>query len=428
MSATSQHGFHPDAQCLSAFAERALQERERVEVLAHLAVCGHCRQVVALARNAADAGVEAPAKPRKAMGPNAWWNQWRLVWVPAAVAVAFAVTTISVFIERAERRGPNVKIAEQNPPKGATPAAVSQSEQVKSTSTPAPIIPEASQTEASKLNRKTSGATTGRARANVQAGVAHDYGGSDRIAPMTPPPVSSAELEGLEGTQASNPLSDVQQAPPQFAARSVGSSYSQPSTAGFMAEQKQAEQQRQAQVAAHEHLYAARSAPAARSVHGALQAAPPTANQTVTVSAAPPIELQPPARPAPAPMVRLNPVRNAPTLAKPIQLPSGLTAVSTASGGHFLLALDAAGTLFLSQDQGVTWERIPAQWTGRAVAVRRQPRVDGALQSALAAQNGTPSNASSNASPAPSDVVSFELSNDQNQTWVSTDGRTWASK
>ncbi len=56
MTATSQHGFHPDAESLSAFAEQALGERERAEVLAHLAVCGRCRQVVALAREAADAG------------------------------------------------------------------------------------------------------------------------------------------------------------------------------------------------------------------------------------------------------------------------------------------------------------------------------------------------------------------------------------
>ena len=50
MSATSQHGFHPDAESLSAFAEQALEGRERGEVLNHLAVCGRCRHVVALAR------------------------------------------------------------------------------------------------------------------------------------------------------------------------------------------------------------------------------------------------------------------------------------------------------------------------------------------------------------------------------------------
>ncbi len=55
MTATSQHGLHPDAESLSAFSEQALGKRERAEVLAHLAVCGRCRQVVALAREAAGA-------------------------------------------------------------------------------------------------------------------------------------------------------------------------------------------------------------------------------------------------------------------------------------------------------------------------------------------------------------------------------------
>jgi hypothetical protein len=40
------HGPHPDPDLLSAFAEKALPERDRAQVLAHLAECGDCRQVV----------------------------------------------------------------------------------------------------------------------------------------------------------------------------------------------------------------------------------------------------------------------------------------------------------------------------------------------------------------------------------------------
>ena len=91
MTASSQHGFHPDAESLSAFSERVLSERERGEVLAHLAVCGRCRQVVALAREAADADDKTAAvPPRKTVAPTAWWKQWRLVWVPTAIVAAFA--------------------------------------------------------------------------------------------------------------------------------------------------------------------------------------------------------------------------------------------------------------------------------------------------------------------------------------------------
>jgi Putative zinc-finger len=45
---------HPDADLLSAFAEQALSATERDGVLQHLALCGDCREVVALALPAAD--------------------------------------------------------------------------------------------------------------------------------------------------------------------------------------------------------------------------------------------------------------------------------------------------------------------------------------------------------------------------------------
>ena len=45
---------HPDADLLTAFAERSLDERERGGVMKHLALCGDCREVVALAMPEAD--------------------------------------------------------------------------------------------------------------------------------------------------------------------------------------------------------------------------------------------------------------------------------------------------------------------------------------------------------------------------------------
>jgi hypothetical protein len=170
--------------------------------------------------------------------------------------------------------------------------------------------------------------------------------------------------------------------------------------------------------------FKAKAAPFA--VHGA-NAAPP-AGATETATAAPQLETQPAATAEPAPMLGIKSSWDVTTPAKPIQLPSGLAAVSIASRGHFLLAIDKAGTLFLSVDRGVTWERITTQWTGRAVAVRRQARDHGAPQAAPTAQNGTTGGSSADAGLAPSLIEFFELSNDKNQTWVSTDGRTWTPK
>ena len=48
---------HPDPNLLSAFAEQTLRERERTAVLEHLALCGDCRDIVALATPPAESSV-----------------------------------------------------------------------------------------------------------------------------------------------------------------------------------------------------------------------------------------------------------------------------------------------------------------------------------------------------------------------------------
>ena len=419
MTATSQHGFHPDAESLSAFSEQALQERERAGVLAHLAVCARCRQVVALAREAADADAPAATAPtRKATEPNAWWKQWRLVWVPAAVAVAFAVTTISVYIEQADRHGSNIKVAEQHTTQGTVPS-----------STPAPTeqaeaVPPASPAPASPAH----------AAKHAQPAVAKPL-------PAPAPPVVTAQMSPEPGALAPEPMDQVevtpeapplshaeaQQAPPEVTAGAMRPAYSQPAAGAWEAKQKQVEQQRQAEVdTLRMRHFKAKAAPAV--VPDANQSAPAGATESVTVTAAPPLETHPVALAEPALMLGIKSPGTATTPARPMLLPSRLAAVSIASGGHFLLAIDKAGALFLSEDRGVTWERIARQWTGRAVAVRQKARVHGASPAAPAAQNGTTGSSSADAGPAPSLTEFFELSNDENHTWVSTDGRTWTPK
>ena len=56
---------HPDANALTAFAEQSLAEGERAVILDHLARCGDCRDVVALALPAierVEAAVRRPAR------------------------------------------------------------------------------------------------------------------------------------------------------------------------------------------------------------------------------------------------------------------------------------------------------------------------------------------------------------------------------
>ena len=48
MSELFQAGQHPDADQLNAFVEHTLPAHEQQQTLAHLALCPHCRQIVAL--------------------------------------------------------------------------------------------------------------------------------------------------------------------------------------------------------------------------------------------------------------------------------------------------------------------------------------------------------------------------------------------
>ena len=423
MTATSQHGFHPDAESLSAFSEQVLSARERAEVLAHLAVCGRCREVVALALEAADAGdVTAAAPPRKTIAPNSWWKQWRLVWVPTAVVAAFAVASISVYIEQAGRHGPSIKIAEQNPTPGATPHSTPSSTEQATVEPPAAAAPATPPARTAKHAHPAAEEPMPAPAPPVVA--AQMPSASEAPEPGAPAPGVTDREEAMRETQPAS-HAEAMPAPPELTAGTMRPAYAQPASGAWEAKQKQAEEQRQAQIdTSRMRKFKAKAAPFA--VHGA-NAAPP-AGATETATAAPQLETQPAATAEPAPMLGIKSSWDVTTPSKPIQLPSGLAAVSIASRGHFLLAIDKAGTLFLSVDRGVTWERITTQWTGRAVAVRRQARDHGAPQAAPTAQNGTTGGSSADAGLAPSLIEFFELSNDKNQTWVSTDGRTWTPK
>ena len=75
---------HPDADVLTAFTERALPERERSQVLKHLAACAECREVIALALPAEDPTM---AVVHPAGGKWLAWPQLRWGLVAAGVIV-----------------------------------------------------------------------------------------------------------------------------------------------------------------------------------------------------------------------------------------------------------------------------------------------------------------------------------------------------
>jgi hypothetical protein len=91
---------HPDADVLTAFAERSLPDRERTVVLEHLARCGDCREIVALALPEIQA-VQTTLRP----SPRGWFSRPALRWgFVAAGVVAIASVGVLQFQRRSQRR------------------------------------------------------------------------------------------------------------------------------------------------------------------------------------------------------------------------------------------------------------------------------------------------------------------------------------
>src|SRR5271169_1927712 len=140
---------HPDADVLTAFAERSLFGKERAVVLEHLARCGDCRDIVALALPAAEP-VEAAIRPT----PSGWLTWPVLRWGFVAAGV-IAVASFGLLqyqrpaIRAVKQQSASVEVAANEPKKSvapfaagaptekAVPAATGKKEQLQSPSAPA---------------------------------------------------------------------------------------------------------------------------------------------------------------------------------------------------------------------------------------------------------------------------------------------------
>jgi hypothetical protein len=98
---------HPDADTLTAFAERSLLDRERTAVLEHLARCGDCRDIVALALPELES---AAVLPKPARTPWLAWDRFAwptLRWGFAAAGLAILATLGAVQYQHHVRQTAN---------------------------------------------------------------------------------------------------------------------------------------------------------------------------------------------------------------------------------------------------------------------------------------------------------------------------------
>jgi photosynthesis system II assembly factor YCF48-like protein/putative zinc finger protein len=157
---------HPDANLLTAFAEQALSPAERETVSQHLAACGDCREVVALALPASESVAEAtPASSEVKLAHvrpvRADWNWFGWLGLRGAAVVAGVVIVASVLTLRPGKPQPPTsgtiaELKKQEPAQAQAPAPAPAFE----TDSVRPVAPSAETREVASLTDKNEEAQT----------------------------------------------------------------------------------------------------------------------------------------------------------------------------------------------------------------------------------------------------------------------------
>lgn len=437
MNPKAQPDFHPDADLLSAFAEHALPEGERARILAHMAECGRCREVVFLAQAAAEPAMVPSPAPRAEARPG-WFSaafaRWRVALIPASALAAVAIVFLWVRLHPAPASVQMAQVAEPPSAPTGTMAARMAPQPSAAEHSDRPVAPPPAPARAARI------APRGRPSS---AAAAPGLVPNDKLTQMAEVPIpASAAPAGVAQKGDFNAVHlDGHSASLAIQAPSAGPSPSPREMA--MAQARLEDHGQQKLEVAHGTAIGAlqsRTAPvpapappAAVSVNGApIPSATPGA-QFFDSTGARPIDTFPESNGFA--MMRL---------ARRARLPSGLHAVSSAAMLNRLVALDSAGAVFLSADGGKHWEAVTAPWSGKAIAVQAPPgqlyRVSTApkpsepvsLAEPAAAdaerkqqeEPSAPVSLQSKAAP-PAAPMLFKLVTDHHQTWVSSDGKVW---
>ena len=409
MSLVSQPDLHPDADILNAFVEHALTDSERARVVSHMGGCERCREIVFLAQAAA----EPEAAVASAVIPESrprWFalrsRKWSLSLIPAGAMAALAAVLVWVQwhprsrpMEMAQLTSPTALVASQAPP-GQTPAEASTAGQASGFSN----------SSARKALQIPPG-TAVRAGENSTGILSQD-----RLRPNDSA-VSPQRAMELENQMSKSGVI-------RFDARSAAPSppQSPPApTAGFSAARADRDQQRL-------------PPPAAASASEIVTVSGASTSVASGISPAEPASIAELSRQSGDGMSVMLP-------AKRVQLPSGLNVVSSAAVLNQLVAIDSAGTVFLSQDGGKRWDSVKVQWSGKAIQVQSPQGHLALTRAATSAANNsivetaapaaapTPAPktapASANPKPSPDFPVQFKLVTDRHQIWLSADGKVW---
>ena len=415
---------HLDADQLNAFVEGVLPEHERSAALAHIADCARCRDIVFLAQ-------QAQPVPEPVAKPASSWRSWLssspfLIAATAGLACVLLVT-VTVHLHHGVPQS-SLTTAKVEAPV-AVPAPVVQRESIEAAAVPA-------------------------APPKIAA-----------IAPRTAPPSIESRngaVASLASPPSAVPQGEISQAqgyaalPLQSRKLSYGPAPTQQNLAG---QQNYVNQ-----------------APLSQSAGGAGafdRVSPGVVTGVASLSpVGGPIPVPPPPVLAPAPQAKSNRPASADSAetvtvsgsplalqvdsasvstdqlsmktippAKPDDkmLPSHEQVVSVAARGERVLAVDAKGTVFVSQDSGHNWTLVMPYWVGKAVRVTLSQRSstthsyalsDKANDAATPYATNAPAEAKKarSAPSAPVEATPFQLTTESGQVWVSTDGLTWKER
>lgn len=379
MNSTSQLDPHPDAERLNAFVEQALGAAEREQVLSHLAGCSRCREVVFLVQAVVEVESPSMVAASSAAVDRPWFANWRWALVPAAALVAVVALAVTFYPWSDGFRPKHAAVVSET-------AKVDPENVLKA---PVSAAPEPGNAEATHA-------------AVPPVALKPPARSAQPAAPHAPLP----EAGQLPATPSTEPL-----APSSF----HGESYAPLSTTGASGQGGAEGPAVGGQANAVLFKPQPESVPWPQvTLQKRMTGAPARSTATTQVArtlnfaaAMPRSDIQPVAANSLEVSMK-RPIAPIPVLSgiSSINLPSGAMSTSVAVTSHQTLAVDRAGTLFLSEDAGLHWEHIAQQWTGRAIEVR----------AAKAASNPV----------APAEA--FELMNEAGLTWVSADGKVWKKK
>ncbi|HYG99479.1 MAG TPA: zf-HC2 domain-containing protein [Terriglobales bacterium] len=180
---------HLDADLLTAFAENSLLEHERATVLAHLAVCPDCRDIVLLAQPELESN-----GPVLVLKKQRTWFEWKLFRVGAAVA-AVAIVAVAVLLHRAPTRSglddtsfAKPPVAEQHVEPQTAPRSDSGDESTRMFREAQPPQPPRSKTKLREYTAAREDSESNESGQQAKKGVLEDRFAIDATASAPPPP------------------------------------------------------------------------------------------------------------------------------------------------------------------------------------------------------------------------------------------------